>query len=86
MTRAGPPLQLNHYPIQSWEFFESVKMRRGAADVADSENARDRAYFEKYDFREVEDTALRDFVARARANAGTLHDFKCWRDNVASAS
>ena len=41
-------------------------MRRGAADVAISENVRDKAYFEKYDFREVEDTALRDFVARAR--------------------
>ena len=82
LGQAGPPLQLNHYTVQSWEFFESVKMRRGAADVADSENVRDRAYFEKYDFREVEDTALRDFVARARANAGTLHDFKCRRDDV----
>ena len=83
--RAGPPLQLNHYPIQSWEYFERVKMRRGAADVAISENVRDKAYFEKYDFREVEDTALRDFVARARANAGTRHDFKCRRAEFGSA-
>ena len=79
LGRAGPPLQLNHYPIQSWAFFERVKMQRGAADVAQSENVRDRAYFERYDFREVEDTALRDFVTRARANAGTRHDFRCRR-------
>ena len=77
MGRAGPPLQLNHYPIQSWACFESVKMRRGAADKAQFENVRDRLYFERYDFHEVEDLALEDFVARARANSGTRHDYRC---------
>lgn len=79
LGRAGPPLQLNHYPIQSWSYFESIKMKRGAADLAEYEKVRDKAYFEKYDFHEFKDTLLQDYVRRARANEGTRHDFKCRR-------
>jgi hypothetical protein len=38
-------IHLNHYPIQSLEFFQKVKMTRGAADVPWSENVRDMNYF-----------------------------------------
>ena len=47
LRRAGPPLQLNHYPVQSLTFFETVKMKRGAADTRDNEWIRTRAYFDK---------------------------------------
>ncbi len=74
--RAGPPLQLNHYAIQSWRFFEAVKMTRGAADVREHERVRDRAYFDRYDVREAEDVSLRDYVAAAR-RGGSRHPFRC---------
>lgn len=41
--------QLNHYPIQSLEFFRSVKMTRGAADSSEYDNFRDIGYFRRYD-------------------------------------
>lgn len=41
--------RLNHYPIQSWEYFSKTKI--GRSDVASSNynNHRDEAYFKKYD-------------------------------------
>ena len=58
-------LQINHYPIQSREFFGSVKMRRG--DVASSNYVKLRTwdYFQSYDFHDYEDTTLRDRKLRA---------------------
>jgi hypothetical protein len=43
------PAHLNHYAIMSRQYYEEVKMTRGAADSAGSENARDWAYYEQYD-------------------------------------
>jgi hypothetical protein len=43
---ANQLVQLNHYPIQSLDFFQKVKMTRGAADT--NENVRDMNYFHKY--------------------------------------
>ena len=51
-------LQLNHYAIQSREFFSSVKMKRGAADQASNEHVRDWKYFEKYDLNDIHDEEL----------------------------
>jgi hypothetical protein len=65
-THEASSLQLNHYPIQSLSFFERVKMTRGAADTPVHENVRDRVYFEKYDFKDYEDFALRDMVVNER--------------------
>jgi len=60
-TITNPPgIQLNHYAIQSKEFFEKVKMARGAADVI--VNVRDWEYFKKYDWKEQEDTQLKKLV------------------------
>ncbi len=37
---SGPPLRLNHYKIQSRDFFETMKMKRGAADVPENYDLR----------------------------------------------
>jgi len=41
-------IRLNHYPIQSLEFFTKVKMTRGDVNSPISENVRDMSYFNKY--------------------------------------
>ena len=53
-------LIINHYAIQSWKFFERVKMTRGDADkYAETVGViRDKSYFDKYDYNEIEDIAL----------------------------
>ena len=53
-------IQLNHYIIQSREYFATVKMTRG--DVCNSQwaNARTWAYFKANDFDEIDDTLLKD--------------------------
>jgi hypothetical protein len=58
-----PGLQLNHYIIQSKEYYETVKMTRGAPERPD--NVRDWKYFEGNDVKEVEDTELKDMVEKA---------------------
>lgn len=56
--------QLNHYQIQSREFYENVKMRRGDSVSSISDNARNWGYFEKLDQEcTVEDNSLRQMVA-----------------------
>ena len=62
-----PGIQLNHYAIQSKEFFEKVKMTRGAADQI--VNVRDWNYFNIYDVKDEEDTKLKDLVEAAEAAA-----------------
>lgn len=42
-------IHLNHYPIQSLEFFQKVKMTRGSANVAAHDKVRDMGYFRRYD-------------------------------------
>lgn len=60
-TRGCPPgIQVNHYAIQSREYFEKVKMTRG--DVAMTANPRDWAYFNSYDYHEEEDLNLKSLV------------------------
>lgn len=44
-----PDVRLYHYPILSWEYFESVKMTRGDAENAAHNTLRDRVYFDRYD-------------------------------------
>lgn len=51
-------LHLNHYAIQSKEFFSRVKMTRGDAVYSDKDKIRDWAYFDSYDFKDVEDNEL----------------------------
>jgi hypothetical protein len=53
--------RLNHYPIQSKDFFEKVKMTRGAADRID--NVRDWNYFDRYNLNtDYEDNDLKNMI------------------------
>jgi hypothetical protein len=55
-------LIVNHYAIQSWEFFKAVKMSRGDADnyIQTTNVKRDENYFKEYDFKDVVDKQLYD--------------------------
>ena len=55
-------VQLNHYPIQSLEFFKKVKMTRGDSNYIDLKNFRDMNYFKEYDYREVQDEILKNLI------------------------
>jgi hypothetical protein len=56
-------IRLNHYPIQSMEFFQKVKMTRGACDSKVFENIRDMKYFHDYDKNaNTIDTSLADLL------------------------
>ena len=41
-------IRLNHYRIQSFEYYSKVKMTRGDCDVQKHDNMRDKNYFETY--------------------------------------
>lgn len=56
---------LFHYPIQSLEFFKTVKMSRGDANSAGSDLVRDMNYFQRYDAPcTLPDRTLADLVER----------------------
>jgi hypothetical protein len=56
------PLYLNHYAIQSWDWFKKNKMTRGDADSINSDNVRDENYFKKYDRNDILDTELSNII------------------------
>ena len=56
--------QLNHYAIQSKKWYEATKMTRGDSGSATLDNVRNWDYFAKYDFKDLEDTQLRDHARR----------------------
>lgn len=61
---------LFHYPIQSLEFFQTVKMARGDASSARSDNVRDMNYFKQYDAPcTVEDRTLANLLEQGRLGA-----------------
>lgn len=62
IRKANQLIRLNHYPIQSLDFFQKVKMTRGAADCKISENVRDMNYFNKYDYRDINDETLKNIL------------------------
>jgi hypothetical protein len=69
MVRNPPQFQLNHYSIQSLEFFQSVKMTRGDAGGKAKDSMRDMDYFRKHDEGCVEtDRRLADLVAACRTS------------------
>ena len=51
-------LHLNHYVIQSMEWFQAVKMTRGDASSSKNENVRTLAYFKKFNVNDVVDREL----------------------------
>jgi hypothetical protein len=54
-------LQLNHYRVQSKEFFDSVKSKRGDASTS-SQIARNNAYFKEHNHKEETNTTLADMI------------------------
>lgn len=64
-----PELALNHYAIMSKEYFQNVKMTRGAADTMNYEHLRDWTYFEKYDTNDTYDGELAELVKLAASSA-----------------
>lgn len=61
--------RLNHYPIQSLQFFQRVKMTRGSANTSKFDNIRDMEYFKAYDRpATVLDTQLADMVRAQGTN------------------
>ena len=54
---------LNHYPLQSMEYFTKVKMTRGDVSAGEFDTVRDLAYFHRYDApATLEDRLLADAV------------------------
>jgi hypothetical protein len=68
IRKANQLIRLNHYPIQSLEFFQKVKMTRGAADCKISENIRDMNYFNNYDYRDINDETLKNILLNPKNN------------------
>jgi len=55
-----PPLIINHYIVQSKEYFTKVKATRGDVNNWVPENGRDEKFFKMCDINDEEDTRLRD--------------------------
>jgi len=52
-------LHLNHYRIQSWEFFKNVKMKRKSASAKKYNKFRNKNYFKLQDINDMIDTELK---------------------------
>lgn len=59
---ANQLIKLNHYPLQSVEFFTKIKMTRGDCNSNDCENIRDNNYFNKYNYNEICDETLKNNI------------------------
>jgi len=56
-------IRLNHYRIQSLEYFQNVKMTRGDVSVESNENIRDLKYFKYYtEIATIKDDTLKQLV------------------------
>lgn len=51
-------IHINHYPIQSYDWYKKIKCTRGDVANSNAENIRDDEYFKKRDFNDVTDTEL----------------------------
>jgi hypothetical protein len=61
-------LHLNHYRIQSWDFFRKVKMTRGNAIQNQLNNFRDKKYFKQMDYNDIVDTELKRKTLKNKYN------------------
>ena len=53
-------LHLNHYRIQSWEWFKTNKMNRSDAHTKNYDNIRNKQYFDFFDYFDTIDTELKN--------------------------
>jgi hypothetical protein len=51
-------LHLNHYAIQSFNWFMKVKATRGDINSANNDNVRNKEYFKNFDFNDIYDSEL----------------------------
>lgn len=51
-------LVINHYAIQSWNFFKNIKMSRGDINKPENDKIRNRNYFNTFNKNEILDTKL----------------------------
>ena len=51
-------LHLNHYAIQSFNWFMKVKATRGDINSENNENVRNKEYFNEYNFNDIDDSEL----------------------------
>ena len=66
---ANQLIKLNHYPIQSQEFFKKVKMTRGDVNNGGSENIRNIKYFNSYDQKsDGNDEELKNIILNPPTN------------------
>lgn len=62
ITMSQKNIRLNHYPIQSLNFFINVKMLRGDSANEKNDHIRNIAYFKTYDHKEVVDEILKNLI------------------------
>ena len=55
-------IRLNHYQIQSLNFFQKIKMTRGDVEHIDKKDIRDMEYFKQNDFKEIQDETLKNII------------------------
>ena len=53
------PLHLNHYAIQSFNWFKNIKMTRGSATTSKFDDIRTNNYFLNYDYKDIVDNELK---------------------------
>jgi len=53
-------LHLNHYRIQSWEFYKKVKMTRGDGFLKNYNHIRTKKFFKAFDYHDMKDTELKN--------------------------
>jgi len=63
----APGFQVNHYPIQSREWFAATKMTRGDVNARWADSIRDWDYFKRYDWHEEADFVLANWTADQEA-------------------
>jgi hypothetical protein len=71
ITQCPKGLLLYHYTIQSRQYYEAVKMSRGAADGPAHDHVRTWPYFDSHDHKDYEDFTLKNLV-RLRREANVL--------------
>ena len=65
-------LHLNHYQVQSLDFFMQVKATRGDVGSAFLDRLRDRAYFEQWDLNDMSDTELAELNSCGSVQSGSI--------------
>ena len=76
-------LQLNHYVVQSWEYFSTVKMKRPDGNSAANNGDRDKSFFDAHDHNEVFDDGL---ARKVYSNRVYRPELAQWDDTVSARS